>query len=93
MKNPPHPGSLIKTEVIEALGLSLSKAAEILKVRRATLSDLLNGKSALTSDMALRIEKAFGPEMDNLLRMQLAYDVSKTREHAKNISIERYVPA
>jgi len=93
MKNPPHPGSLIKTEVIAALGLSLSKAAEILQVRRATLSDLLHGKSALTPDMALRIEKAFGPEMDHLLRMQLAYDVSKTREHAKEISIERYVPA
>ncbi len=93
MKNPPHPGSLIKTEVIAALGLSLSKAAEILQVRRATLSDLLHGKSALTPDMALRIEKAFGPEMDHLLRMQLAYDVSKTREHAKDISIERYVPA
>jgi addiction module HigA family antidote len=93
MKNPPHPGSLIKTEVIEALGLSVSKAAEILQVRRATLSDLLNGKSALTPDMALRIEKAFGPEMDHLLRMQLAYDVSKAREHAKYISIERYVAA
>ena len=93
MKNPPHPGSLIKTEVIEALGLSLSKAAEILQLRRATLSDLLNGKSALTPDMALRIEKAFGPEMDHLLRMQLAYDVSRTREYAKNLSIERYVSA
>lgn len=93
MKNPPHPGSLIKTEIIEALGLSVSKAAEILKVRRATLSDLLNGKSALTPDMALRIEKAFGPEMDHLLRMQLAYDVSRAREHAKSISIKRYVPA
>ena len=93
MKNPPHPGDLIKTEVIDPLGLSVSKAAEILQVRRATLSDLLNGKSALTPDMALRIEKAFGPEMDHLLRMQLVYDVSKTREHAKDISIERYVPA
>ena len=93
MKNPPHPGSLIKTEVIEALGLSVTKAAEILQVRRATLSDLLNGKSALTSDMALRIEKAFGPEMDHLLRMQLAYDVSKTREHAKKLSIKRYAAA
>jgi len=93
MKSPPHPGSLIKTEVIDALGLSVSKAAEILQVRRATLSDLLNCKSALTPDMALRIEKAFGPEMDHLLRMQLAYDVSETREHAKDISIERYVPA
>jgi len=93
MKNPPHPGSLIKTEVIEALGLSVTKAAEILQVRRATLSDLLNGKSALTPDMALRIEKAFGPEMDHLLRMQLAYDVSKTREHAKKLSIKRYAAA
>jgi len=93
MKNPPHPGSLIKTEIIEALGLSVTKAAEILQVRRATLSDLLNGKSGLTPDMALRVEKAFGPEMDHLLRMQLAYDVSKTREHAKNISIERYMSA
>jgi addiction module HigA family antidote len=93
MKNPPHPGDLIRTEIIEALGLSVSKAAEILQVRRATLSDLLNGKSTLTPDMALRIEKAFGPEMDHLLRMQLAYDVSKTRSYAKNLAIKRYVAA
>jgi len=93
MKNPPHPGDLIKTEVIEALGLNVSKAAEILKVRRATLSDLLHGKAALTPEMALRIEKAFGPDMDHLLRMQLAYDVAQTREHARGISIKRYVPA
>jgi addiction module HigA family antidote len=93
MKNPPHPGDLIKTEVIEALGLSVSRAAEILQVRRATLSDLLHAKAALTPDMALRIEKAFGPQMDRLLRMQLAYDVARARERAKNISIERYVQA
>ena len=92
MKNPPHPGDLIKTEIVESLGLSVSKAAEILKVRRATLSDLLHGKAALTPEMALRIEKAFGPDMDHLLRMQLAYDVAKTREHARDISIKRYVP-
>jgi addiction module HigA family antidote len=93
MKNPPHPGDLIRTEVIEALGLSVSKAAEILKVRRATLSDLLHGKAALTPEMALRIEKAFGPNMDHLLRMQLAYDAARTREHARGISIKRYAPA
>ena len=93
MRNPPHPGDLIGTEVIEALGLSVSKAAEILKVRRATLSDLLHAKAALTPEMALRIEKAFGPDMDHLLRMQLAYDVAKTREHASDIPVERYVPA
>jgi addiction module HigA family antidote len=93
MKNPPHPGDLIKTEVIEPLGLNVSKAADILKVRRATLSDLLHGKAVLTPEMALRIEKAFGPEMDHLLRMQLAYDVAKAREHAQDIPVERYVPA
>ena len=93
MKNPPHPGDLIRTEIIEALGLSVSKAADILKVRRATLSDLLNGKAALTPEMALRIEKAFGPDMDHLLRMQLAYDVAKMRKHAAEIDVRKYAPA
>lgn len=93
MKHTPHPGDLIRTEIIEAFGLSVSKAAEILKVRRATLSNLLNGKTALTADMALRIEKAFGPDMDHLLRMQLAYDVAKTKQRARDIAIKRYVPA
>ena len=93
MKNPPHPGGLIKTEIIEALDLNVSKAADILKVRRATLSDLLHGKAALTPEMALRIEKAFGPDMNHLLRMQLAYDVAKTRERASEVDVKRYVPA
>jgi len=93
LKNPPHPGDLIRTEIIEALGLNVSKAAEILKVRRATLSDLLHGKAALTPEMALRIEKAFGPDMDHLLRIQLAYDVAKMRHFASAVAVKRYVPA
>jgi len=93
MKNPPHPGDLIKTEILDPLGLSVSKTAEILKVRRATLSGLLHGKAALTPEMALRIGNAFGPDMDHLLRMQPAYDVAKTREHARDITIKRYIPA
>ncbi|HVO97208.1 MAG TPA: HigA family addiction module antitoxin [Bryobacteraceae bacterium] len=93
MKSPPHPGDLIRTEIVEALGLSVSKASEILRVRRATLSDLLHGKSALTPEMALRIEKAFGPDMDHLLRIQLAYDVAKTRQQSRGIAVRRYVPA
>jgi antitoxin HigA-1 len=93
IKNPPHPGDFIRTEIIDAFGLSVSKAAEILSVRRATLSDLLRGKAALTPEMALRIEKAFGPDMNHLLRMQLAYDVAKTRERARDIAVKRYVPA
>jgi antitoxin HigA-1 len=92
MKNPPQPGDLIRTEIIEALGLTVSKAAEISQVRRATLSDLLHGKAGLTPEMALRIEKAFGPDMDHLLRMQLTYDVAKTRLQARGLSIKRYAP-
>ena len=93
MKNPPHPGDLIRTEIVEALGLTVSRAAEILKVRRATLSDLLRGRASLTPEMALRIEKPFGPDMNRLLRMQLAYDVAETRQHGRRIGVKRYVPA
>lgn len=91
MKNPCHPGELIREEIIKALGLSVSKAATILKVRRATLSDLLNCNASLSPDMALRLEKAFGVHMDHLLRMQLAYDVAQTRN--KKLAIKRYVAA
>jgi addiction module HigA family antidote len=93
MKNPSHPGNVIKTEIVEALGLNVSKAAEILKVRRATLSDLLHGRPALTPGMPLRIEKAFGPDIDQLLHMQLACNVARTRKQAESISIKRNVPA
>ena len=93
MKAPPHPGDLIRTEVIDPLGLSVTAAAEALDVRRATLSDLLNGKAALTPEMALRIEKAFGPSMDHLLRMQLAYDIAELRNHEGEINVPRYAPA
>ena len=60
---PPHPGDLIRTEILEALHLSIAKAAAILDVRRATLSDLVHGKASLTPEMSLRIEKAFGVSM------------------------------
>jgi addiction module HigA family antidote len=53
----------------------------------------IHAKAALTPEMALRIEKAFGPDMSHLLRMQLAYDVAKTRQHARDIAVKRYVPA
>jgi addiction module HigA family antidote len=91
MNNPPHPGDFIRTEVVGPLGLSVSKAAELLKVRRATLSDMLHGKAGLTPEMALRIEKAFGPDMGHLLRMQLAYDVAQVRQRTP-VRIKRYLP-
>jgi addiction module HigA family antidote len=75
------------------VGLTVSKASEILKVRRAPLSDLLHGKAALTPEMALCIEKALGPDMDHLLRMQLAYDAARTRQHSRDIAVKHYVPA
>jgi addiction module HigA family antidote len=90
MKNPPHVGRVIESGIIEPLGLSITKAADILGVRRATLSDLINGKAALTAEMALRIHKAFGPEVDHLLRMQVAYDVAQIRKRAKDIKVKRY---
>lgn len=93
MNNPPHPGDLIRTEILAPFGLSIAAAAEALGVRRATLSDLLNGKTSLTPEMAFRIEKAFGPKMDHLLRMQLAYDVAQVRRHSDEIQVARYIPA
>lgn len=74
---PAHPGDFIRTEIIEELGLNVTRVAEILGIRRATLSDLLNGHAALSPEMARRIEKVFGVGMDMLLRMQAWYDTSQ----------------
>ena len=93
MLSPPHPGAFIATEVIKPLGLSVAGAAVVLGVSRPALSNLLNGNADLSGDMALRIEKAFGPDMNHLLRMQLAYDVAETRQHSRQIAVKRYVPA
>ena len=90
---PSHPGDFIRTEIIEELGLNVTKGAEILGVRRATLSDLLNGHAALSPEMALRIEKAFDVSMDMLLRMQAWHDASQMRARANEFSVRRYVPA
>ena len=89
---PSHPGDFIRTEIIEELDLNVTRTAEILGVRRATLSDLLNGNAALSPEMALRIEKAFGVGMDMLLQMQAWYDASQMRARASEISVRRYEP-
>jgi addiction module HigA family antidote len=90
MFNPPHPGEFIRTEIIEPLGLSVTAAAKVLRVSRPALSSLLNGKADLSGDMALRIEKAFGPKMDTLMRMQSAYDIVYTRRRESKIRVRRY---
>src|SRR5208337_2088157 len=89
MKNPPHPGDFIRTEIIGPAGLSVTAAAAALRVSRPTLSSLLNCKADLSGDMALRIEKAFGVRMDTLMRMQSAYDIAQTRKREKQIRVQR----
>lgn len=90
---PPHPGSFIREEILEELRLSIARAAEILGVRRATLSDLVNEKAALSAEMALQIEKAFGVNMDTLLRMQAWYDSYMVRRREDEIDVKRFDPA
>ena len=90
MKNPAHPGGFVKSEIIEPLGLSVTAAAQVLGVTRATLSTLLNEHSQLSSEMALRIEKAFGVSMDTLMRMQNSYDIARARKREGEIDVHRY---
>ena len=87
---PTHPGAFVRTEVFEPLGLSIARAAIALGVRRATLSDLVNGRSALSAEMALRLEKAFGVSMDMLMRMQAWHDSHAMRQRADDIDVPRY---
>ena len=90
MKNPPHPGRVIRDEVLESLELDVTHAAMILGVARPTLSKVLNERAGLSPEMALRIEKAFGPKADHLMRMQLAFDRMCARSHEADIKVTRY---
>jgi addiction module HigA family antidote len=92
MKNPPHPGDFIRSEIIQPAGLSVTAAAAALQVSRPALSSLLNGGADLSGDMALRIEKAFGVKMDTLMRMQASYDIAQTRKREKKIRVRRFHP-
>jgi len=89
---PSHPGEFIREEVLAPLNISITKAASILDVRRATLSDLINEKAALSPEMALRIEKAFDLDMETMLRMQAWYDATVMRKRAGEIDVQRYEP-
>ena len=87
MKNPAHPGGFVKSEIVEAAGLSVTGAAAALGVTRPALSALLNERASLSPEMALRIEKVFGVSMDTLLRMQTSYDIARTREREDEIDL------
>jgi addiction module HigA family antidote len=90
MVNPSHPGGFIKTEILEPLELSVTEAALALGVTRPALSAFLNERSALSPDMAIRIEKAFGLKLETLMRMQNAYDIAQARRRAPSIKVKRY---
>lgn len=92
MKEPGHPGPFVRTEIIDALELSVTGAAKLLGVTRPALSALLNGRAALSPEMALRIEKAFGVRMDTLLRMQTSFEIARTRQREGAIKVDRYEP-
>lgn len=90
LSNPPHPGIFVREEIIEPLGLSVTAAAPVLGVTRVALSNVLNGRAALSPEMALRIEKAFGVRMDTLMRMQGSYDIAQARKHEAEIIVPPY---
>lgn len=87
---PTPPGEFVRNEILAPLGLSITRAADVLGVRRASLSDLVNGKTALSPEMALRIEKAFGIDMEMLLRVQAWHDAQAMRRRADEIDVKRY---
>lgn len=89
MKQPSHPGKLIRHS-IEASGLSLTDAAKRLGVTRQTLSRVINGRTALSPEMAVRVSKAFGSTVEHWMRMQLAYDLAAVEKTAKSIKVKRF---
>lgn len=93
MLKPPHPGTFIRSEIIEAHGLSVTAAAKALRVARPTLSNLLNATADLSGDMAFRLEKAFGVPMEVMMRLQGAYDIPRARARERPVRMPRLDPA
>jgi len=92
MKDPVHPGKFVREMVLNAHGLSITRAAQILGVGRQALSALVNGRASMSPEMATRFEKAFGVSRELLLRMQLAYDLARLRDLDARIDVKRYDP-
>jgi len=89
MHDPAHPGEILKELVIEPLGLSVTEASRHLGVSRKTLSKVLNGRGAVTPEMAVRLEMTFGkPNAAHWLRLQNAYDLWRTRQRSNTIHVE-----
>lgn len=89
MKNPPHPGLLVKHDCLEPLGLTVTEGAKVLGVSRKALSDLVNGRAGISPEMAVRLSKAFGSTPDMWARMQLTYDMARVMKDADRIKVTR----
>jgi addiction module HigA family antidote len=92
MKNPPHPGELVG-DSLDELGVSISHAAKGLGITRQQLHNIIGGRSAVTPEMAIRLEKALGSTADTWLRMQMNYDLAQIRGRAASIHVKRLAPA
>ena len=92
MMNPPHPGKHIRINCIEPLGLTVSDAAKALGVARQTLNNLLNGKSGISAEMSLRLEKMGWGQADGWLRLQANYDLSQARKKEDRIVVHPVAP-
>jgi addiction module HigA family antidote len=88
MKNPPHPGRIVKQDCVEPLGLTITGAARALGVTRQALNNLVNGKGGISPEMAVRLSKAFGGSPGMWLRLQANYELAQVRQG--EIEVERY---
>lgn len=93
MKNPPHPGGIVRRQCLEPLSLSVTRAAEGLGVTRQALSDVVNEKAGISVEMAIRLSKAFGSTPETWLGMQTAYDLWRARKRAGKIKVEKFKAA
>jgi addiction module HigA family antidote len=89
MKNPPHPGLSVRYDCLEPLGISVTQGAKILGITRQTLNNLVNGKAAISPEMAIRLDKAFGGGAETWLRLQAAYDLAQAEKFAGKIKVRR----
>ena len=92
MKNPPHPGKVVRVSCLEPLNLSVTDGAKVLGVSRQALSNLVNCHSRISGDMAVRLAKAFGSTTETWIRLQAAYDIAQAEDREDQIEVERYVP-
>ncbi len=92
MKNPPHPGHSIKDACLSPLGLNVTEGAKVLGVARHTLSRVINGKAAISAEMAIRLEKVGWSNAGHWMRLQTAYELAQVRQRQDQIKVKRYRP-